>query len=425
MDYISFLYGLKREGIKLGLDIMKSFSQNLGNPQDSYRNVHVAGTNGKGTTAALVYNMLNEKYRTGLYTSPHLIDFNERVLFQKEFIDDGYIRQFVSDNFELIRELALTNRNPTFFETTTAMAFRYFADRDAEFASIEVGLGGRLDSTNILNPEVSVITSVGYEHADRLGTSLDSIAFEKGGIIKQGRPVVLGDTKKEVVSVIRKLSALRGSELKCVGSDSTFSDLEIGPEGTSFNLSTEKAEYRIKSRMIGRFQQYNIAAAVLAGELLEDYGMGKSQILKGVENTIWPARMEAVSRDPFVVVDAAHNPPAAHALASSYSALFKEKPHLVVGMLKDKDFYSFLKVMSEISDSITLTTPDEPQRSLPPQKLASTARKYFRDVEIVEDPVEAYSKARQNRKNILVTGSIYLVGIIKKLEHSPVIPYLN
>ncbi len=424
MDYLNYLYGLRREGIKLGLDIMKSFVERIGNPQDSFRSIHVAGTNGKGSTAAIVYNIIGEKYRTGLYTSPHLIDFRERILLQKDFITESYMLDFVEKHYDLITELTVTNRNPTFFETTTAMAFSYFSDNDADFASIEVGLGGRLDSTNVITPEVSVITSIGYEHADRLGSSLEAIAYEKGGIIKKGRPVVLGDPKKEVLNTVRKLSVLRDSPLRTVDRNTSIEDLHADRNGMKFRLNTDIREYSIETGMNGLFQTRNIATAVLAAELLEDYGIGRKEITDGIRRSTYPARMETVSRDPFVMVDSAHNPPAAHALAESYRAVFQEKPHLLVGMLKDKDHYSYLRALSGISDSITLTRPEEPQRSASPLKLQKFAENLFSSVEVIEDPEAAYSSVKERYSNILVTGSIYLVGSIKDMEHSPVRPYL-
>lgn len=425
MDYLSFLYGLKREGIKLGLEVMSDLVDRLGNPQNSFKSVHIAGTNGKGSTAAIIYNILKQKFKTGLYTSPHLVKFNERILVQDEFIDDEFLVNFVKENLEIFTELSKINRNPTFFEATTAMAFAYFQNRKCDFASVEVGLGGRLDSTNVITPEVSIITAVGYEHSDKLGTSLESIAFEKGGIIKPGVPVVLGDTKLPVFNTIRKLCSLRKCVLRTAINDAKVKDLKVSKDGTEFTLETGTGVYEIASPMVGTFQPSNIVSAVLAVELLQDHGLTAEHIIKGVKNTVWPARMEVISRSPFVMVDAAHNPPAVHALVNSYSTLFSEKPHLLVGMLRDKDYYTFLMVLSRLSDTITITTPDEPQRSISPYKLQPIAEKFFKNVKIIEDPREAYIKLRALGEPMLVTGSIYLVGIIKEIEHSPITPYIS
>jgi Folylpolyglutamate synthase len=165
-DNLKFLYGLTREGIKLDLAITRQFAHMLVDPQNEFRSFHVAGTNGKGSTSAYIYNILRKKYHTGLYTSPHLVKFNERIIFDTHTIPDQYIESFIDENRPKIEKLGLENRNPTFFETTTIMAYRYFADQKAQYASVEVGLGGRLDSTNIIDPEASIITQIGYEHAD-------------------------------------------------------------------------------------------------------------------------------------------------------------------------------------------------------------------------------------------------------------------
>lgn len=425
MDYLDFLYGLKREGVKLDLGIMRQFVSELNHPERDFLSVHVAGTNGKGSTAALLYNIMNQKSPTGLYTSPHLINFNERILLGKEFIPDAKIIQFVELYHDKIVDLSIKSRNPTFFETTTAMAFWYFSTSGAKYASIEVGLGGRLDSTNVITPEVSVITSIGYEHADRLGCSLDSIAYEKAGIIKEGRPVVLGDKKPAVVKTVERVASLRNAPSKNIWSSSTVTDERRTKHGMNLTIETDIASYRIKTAMTGDYQINNIRCALLAAEFLESMGVSKSDVLKGISNTVWPARMEIICRKPTVMVDVAHNPPAAHSLVSSLKKIEGFRPVLLVGMLKDKDYFSFLNIMSEVSDSVVLTIPDEPQRAIEPQLLKPWAEKFFREVRVIRDPREAYLFLKDQGKDILVTGSIYLVGIIKALERSPVKPFIS
>lgn len=417
------LYSLRREGIKLGLEIMQGFAPLLGNPQDDFQSVHVAGTNGKGSTSVLIYNILRQQHSTGLYTSPHLIRFNERIFLDLEMIDDGYISEFLDRVMPMIRVLSAEDRNPTFFEATTMLAFDYFSKKKAEYAAVEVGLGGRLDSTNILDPEVSVICNIGYEHFDKLGCSLDAIAFEKGGIIKKGKPFVLADNKPEVVRTLRRISELRNAPMYTVQGNSSISNLTLDATGTKFDLQGMKDSYRIESRLLGDFQVRNIAASVLASELIQSHSVEKKAIEKGIREAVWPARMEIISSEPFILVDCAHNPPAARAFVNSYKRLFDRKPVLLLGMLSDKDWYTCVRTFSEIADEVIFTTPSEQERALDPYVLERYCGSFFKHSRVIPDLSEAYDHIRRNYGNIVVTGSIYLVGKVKEIEGSQILPY--
>lgn len=421
-ETLNYLYNLKREGIKLDLDATKDFALHLNNPQNNFKSIHIAGTNGKGSISSYIYNILRQRYNTGLYTSPHLIDFNERIIFNKEMISDEYISNFINENRNYIENLGIEKRNPTFFETTTVMAFKYFSDKKADYASIEVGLGGRLDSTNIINPEVSVIGQIGYEHYQRLGCSLTSIAYEKGGIIKENKPVVLLDNKPEVVKEIKKLSDIRNSKLVLIDDYCKISDLTYDISGLSFTLKTDYDEYNIKTVNSGLFQIKNIEAAISAIELL-DNNINKRDIEKGINESRWAARFEVVSKDPLVIMDSSHNPPAANALVKSFKKIVNKKPLLVIGMLSDKDFFSYFSIISELSDNLILTTPDEPERSMNPYEIEKYVNKLFKNIKVIDDPVKAYNYAVKNSSCVLVTGSMYLVGLLKKHIKSPVMPF--
>lgn len=420
---LKYLYGLYREGIKLDLSATREFAGLLGNPQNNFRSFHIAGTNGKGSTSAYIYNILMEKEKTALYTSPHLIKFNERIIVGREPIRDEEIIGFIHDNRQLIEELAASNRNPTFFEATTVMAFKHFSEKKAKYASIEVGLGGRLDSTNIIEPEVSVITQVGYEHADKLGCSLTSIAGEKAGIIKPGRPVILGDSKREVIDTVRRIAESRNSTFVHAPSACSIIDLEQDINGSRFTLKTPENEYSIDTAMVGRFQPGNISTAVLAMENSNVDSVGAKEIENGISKTRWPGRMDIIRRDPIVMVDGAHNPPAANALRISMEELKIKSPTLLLGMLSDKDAFSFLRIMRKISGRAVFTTPDEPVRAIPAKRLAQMAEGIFMDPVVIDNPVEAYEKALEKSDFILVAGSLYLVGAIMQHENAPVMPY--
>ena len=421
---LEFLYSLKREGVKLDLDIMREFAPRLGNPQNKFKSFHIAGTNAKGSVSSFIYNIFRQRFSTGLYTSPHLVKFNERILVDKDFITDEYMETFMTKYLSVIIDLMKTQRNPTFFETTTLMAFDYFSSKKIEYGSIEVGLGGRLDSTNIINPEVSVICNIGYDHFDRLGCTLESIAYEKGGIIKEGRPVVLSDQKEEVVRTIRRISDLKNSRLFELSDNSIASNVNQGIDGISFELKGMLDNYNIESRMLGSHQVKNIQTAILAAEVSGVDKIGRKEIEKGIREAIWPARMEILSREPFVLVDCAHNPPAARTLVTSYKKIFSEKTAVLLGMLNDKDWYTFAHTISEIADEVVFTRPDEPERSLDPQEFSRYCGSFFKKSVIIEDIKEAYEYVIQHYDRILVTGSIYLVGKIKEFTGSSLYPYI-
>ncbi|MEM0139753.1 MAG: folylpolyglutamate synthase/dihydrofolate synthase family protein [Ferroplasma sp.] len=417
---LEYLYNLKREGIKLDLGATRDFARHLKNPQNNFKSIHIAGTNGKGSIASYTYSMLHQNHNTGMYTSPHLINFNERIIFNNSMISDQYIINFMEENRDYIENLAKAYRNPTFFETTTVMAFKYFSDMGAEYAAIEVGLGGRLDSTNIIDPEVSVIGQIGYEHFQRLGCSLTSIAHEKGGIIKAGRPVVLQDEKPEVVAEIKKIAEIRNSKFITIKDSCSVSDLKYDINSTAFKLSTPVNVYNIETKNLGLFQVKNIETAVVA---IEQLGiLDKSDIEKGISESRWPSRFDVISREPLVIMDSSHNPPAATALARSFSEIVRKKPLLVIGMLDDKDYFSYLSIISKLSDSVIFTTPDEPSRAIPPEILAYRAKSLFKNIKVIDDPIKAYEFAIKENDCVLITGSMYLIGALKKYLSSSVRP---
>lgn len=410
-EILNFIYNLKREGIKYDLSVMKDFDQDYGLPHRSFKSIHVTGSNGKGSVANMAFNILRKGNTCGLYTSPHLVRFNERIFAQDREISDSEIenymdlyRKFISGNLKL-------NRNPTFFEVTTEMAFQFFKDMKMEWGSIEVGLGGRLDATNIIIPEISIITRISYEHTDKLGTTLLEIAREKGGIIKSEIPVVTGETKGEPVRELRRIASLKRSRIIESQKYTRLRSFIPTVSGSEMEVETEHEQYHINLRMAGTFQVENVRTVISAMENLPD-PPDRKRIERGLENSRWPGRMEIINESPLVMIDSSHNPSAALTLANSVIQIFKRKPVLVVGMLSDKDHYSYLHNISKCADSIILTTPVEPQRSVDPFKLKSIAEDVFKEVKVLPDPMEAYEYALKNYDFILVTGSMYLIGEI-------------
>jgi folylpolyglutamate synthase/dihydrofolate synthase len=408
---LNFVYGLKREGVKYDLSTMIEFDRTFNFPHRNFQSVHITGSNAKGSVSNMIFNVLRLGGKTGLYTSPHLINFNERIYMQDHAINDSELERYLNVYNDYINRGILHNRNPTFFEVTTEIAFQYFSDSAAKFACIEVGLGGRLDATNIISPSISVITKINYEHTDRLGTTLQQIAFEKGGIIKEGVPVVTGETKGEPLAELKRISSRRKSKLIEAMEYTSVERFGISTTGTKTHIKTPTEAYRLKIPLVGKFQIDNARIAIATLENLDE-NIKRKQIEKGISMARWPGRVDVVKTDPTVIVDSSHNPAAATALAQTIIDTFKEKPILIVGMLSDKDHYSYLKNISKCSDDIILTTPDEFMRMASPESLEPMAKTMFRNVSVISDPLEAYEEAIKHSRPVLITGSMYLIGVI-------------
>ncbi len=421
-EILEFVYALKREGIKYDLKLMKQFDLSQGLPHKSYKNIHITGTNGKGSVSSMIFNILRMSNKTGLYTSPHLIKFNERILSHDRFITDDEMEEILNLYLPAAKAGIAENRNPTFFEITTELAFQHFKNSGMQWASIEVGLGGRLDATNVIIPELSVITKIGYEHTDKLGTTLRDIAYEKSGIIKEGKPAVTGERKPEPLTEIQRIADRRNSRLIRSWEYVTVKNLKSDAFKTEFQAITPFETYDISLNLAGKFQVENACMAISA---IENCGISynRKMLEDGMSNARWPGRLQVINQDPLVMVDSSHNPPAATTLSKSINELVKIKPVLVVGMLSDKDHYSYLHNISSCSDSIILTTPDEENRAIDPWKLKPIADGIFKDVKVIEDPVEAYEYSIARNPFTLITGSMYLTGKILQVKNIDMMPF--
>ncbi|MEL9999167.1 MAG: folylpolyglutamate synthase/dihydrofolate synthase family protein [Thermoplasmata archaeon] len=401
---IDYLYSLSRFGIKLGLDVMKEFSNRIGNPHLSYKTFHVTGTNGKGSTSAMLYSILKQKYSVGLYTSPHIKRFNERIIVNDKEIDDEFIKRWVGEKRDIIEEMGAKGKQPTFFEVTTAMAFDYFKRCNVETAVIEVGMGGRLDSTNIIIPEVSAIVTVSLEHTDKLGNTHEKIAFEKGGIIKKGVPVVVGVEHQGALNVIKSIAESNNSPLYNVNEIFEVKSLSISLDGTYFHAQDENYDYRINIPLIGRHQIKNALIAIKMAQIFDS-----SLDYKYISNVKFPGRFEIRSRNPLVILDAAHNPEAAKNLKETIQELFLRKPVIVMTQLKDKNYSEFLREISEVADHLIVTEVKD-ERKNDAEILAEEAKKYTKNVEYYKDSEKAFERAFETSNFILITGSLYLLG---------------
>jgi dihydrofolate synthase/folylpolyglutamate synthase len=414
-DALAFLYGLQRFGIRLGLENVLRLAEAFGRPEAAFQSIHVAGTNGKGSTAAFLDGILRAAGgKVGLYTSPHLLDFRERILVDGRPISEGELAALANEVAGAIDRIFAPSplSSPTFFEAVTALAFLHFARVGVDWGVIEVGLGGRSDATNIVQATVSVITNIGLVHEEHLGDSLESIAAEKAGIVRRGGWVVTameGAALDAVARIVREKDA----RLIRVQDHYRIEHQGRSEHGETFRLAGRLRSYdALRIPLVGRHQVLNAATAVAVAELLEEKGLpvGESAIRQGLGAARCPGRLQVVSTRPRLLVDGAHNPPAIMALRA-----FLDEERLsgrlvvVFGVLKDKAWERMLGILAPITSAVILTRP-ESDRGAEPRALASIASWCFPHVEIAETMPEALAAAGRLAcpdDTILVTGSLF------------------
>jgi dihydrofolate synthase/folylpolyglutamate synthase len=423
LEVINYLYSLQRFGIKLGLHNIERLLKLLQNPEEKFTSIHIAGTNGKGSTSSFIASILSSSgYKVGLYTSPHLVDFTERIRINGAPIS----RERVVEYVEILRD-EINLLRATFFEVTTAIAFKYFADEKVDFAVVEVGLGGRLDSTNVIKPAVSVITTVSFDHMDVLGEAIEQIAFEKAGIIKEGIPCVTGCEDEKVLDVIKKVANEKKSELVVLDEVAKFELKEIDEKGVKFDLKTRSNFYSdLVAGVGGSFQVRNSSLSVLAYEKLCDLGLAKFKsdfVYDGLLNVVkfsgLRGRLEILKEKPKVVADVAHNYPAICQLASELGNFKRKRTLVLFGVMKDKEYEKMIKKLSEVVDFAVAAQP-KIGRALNCKTIAEIFKR--NNVEAIEipDSDKAYDFILDEAGEddlILVTGSHYLVGeVIAHIE---------
>jgi dihydrofolate synthase/folylpolyglutamate synthase len=404
-DTVQYLYALGNEikSARLGLDRVRRMAEALGSPDQRYNIVHVAGTNGKGSTCAMIAASLAAAgYRTGLNTSPHLVEPTERIAINGQPIGrDEFAECFakVHDTAErLLRDEEL-EAHPTYFETVTLMAMLCFAQRNVEWAVFEVGLGGRLDATNIVEPRFCAITPIDFDHEAWLGKSLTAIAGEKAGIIKPGIPVICGPQHPEAWQVIRERAEAQHAPLI----DSTalsIDHLEADAWGSRFTLDG----LRIECPLPGEHQIDNARTAV---RCLREIGVPEEAIQSGIAATRWPTRLERVARNPDVVIDGAHNPAGARALAS-YIARFHSgrRVGMIFGAMRDKSIDEIAGILFPLAHDLIVTAPDQARALRPDAVLEITPH---RSARIAANIREALAM-RMTVDILFITGSLYLAG---------------
>jgi dihydrofolate synthase/folylpolyglutamate synthase len=408
-----YLFGLKAGGVKFGVDRMRILSARIGNPELWVPCIHVAGTNGKGSVSAMLESILRSSgRRTGLYTSPHLVRLGERVQVNRTILSEDEITAYVRELQPIadrIGEEGEAGDRPTFFEFMSAMAFLQFARSHCDASVIEVGLGGRLDATNIVEPEVSVITSIGMDHCEMLGDTLSAIAGEKGGIIKPGRPVVVGRMPQEAEDVIRRLAAAAGSRVVSVRD-------EFG----------ESVDDYPSTGLEGDYQRWNAATATLAARLLSpSFGVTEDSIRAGLSKVDWPGRWQRTILDGrLVILDSSHNPEGASVLDANLTSLGIEtgrSPVAVVGALGSLRAAPLLEVISRHCREIHLAVPKQARATSHDDLVALVPKGYKGRVvrSSVEElfPSPGICTAGEKGDIIVVTGSIYLLGeVLSRLE---------
>ena len=404
-----------RKGTYLGLARMEAIMSKLGDPQDQLKFIHIAGTNGKGSTAAMLSAILIESgYRTGLYTSPALVDFNERMQVNGIDIPDDDITALIPE----VREAAFAIVDmgyelPSDYEFMTAISFLWFYRRNCDIVVLEVGLGGRLDMTNIIkNPEAAVICAIDFDHKDELGDTLEKIAAEKAGIIKQGCDVVQYQQDNSVNNVMKSKCVEMNAKLHTAD----FNKLEIVSSDIDGQLINYKNESDIFIPLLGCHQPKNTAVVLETVAVLRNkgYNITDSTLRDGLRKTVWHARFEVLRKDPIVILDGGHNPHGVRALADSLNGLFPgQKFTFVCGIISGKDHVQMLSYISDIAERIiTVTVPNGRTAGLDAGKLAETASLYCDNVTACDSISDALDMALTLNSPVCCFGSLYMAGII-------------
>ncbi|RLF38873.1 MAG: bifunctional folylpolyglutamate synthase/dihydrofolate synthase [Thermoplasmata archaeon] len=413
---IEWLQQFKPYGIKLGLDRIRYIVDKLGNPEGRYRNIHVAGTNGKGTVCRLLSNILLEDgYHVGLYTSPHLYDIRERFIVDNKIIEEEKLLEVISIVKPVVDKLIQKKIYPTYFEVTTAIAFQYFSMEDVDIAVIEVGMGGRSDATNIITPMVSIITNISLDHQQFLGETIEEIAFEKAGVIKNDIPVITAADKK-ALKIIEKIAIEKNSPLRYIKKD-YIRRITKNIDRQIFHIELER-NYTIETSLLGSQQGENIAITLAAIEELRKQGLKISDesIKNGVRKTSNPGRMELISRKPLILLDGAHNIAGIKVLKENLLDFNYDKLILVFGVLKDKNYSDMIDIISENADIIILTQPDTSRASPVDSliKLVDETKKVYVTTK-VRDAVDQALKVVGKKDMICITGSLYTVGEAREI----------
>jgi len=404
---------LKIFGIKPGLSTITGILKSLDNPQDNFSCIHVAGTNGKGSIASTLSSILHASgHKVGLYTSPHLVRFNERICINNLPVSDKKI----VESYNAVNKVIQNNLEATFFELSTAMAFYEFSRQKVDWAVIETGMGGRLDATNIIRPVISIISNISVEHKKYLGNTIAQIAGEKGGIIKRSVPVITGVKQKNAVTVLKNIAAKQSAPFYRLGNEFRIRR----NKGKTFNYFGINTVLRnMRTGLPGSHQINNAALALAVCEILNQNktNLSSQNIKQGLAQNRWPGRLEKISSSPHVILDGAHNLAGARMLAKFLSENMCDKNiTLIIGILNDKPYAGMLTALLPVCSKAILTRP-KIDRALSPEKLFRKAKKHIKNIEIIPDVGKAIKHAIKTASAndvICIAGSLYLVGEAKE-----------
>ncbi|GMG96931.1 bifunctional folylpolyglutamate synthase/dihydrofolate synthase [Tepidimicrobium xylanilyticum] len=426
MNYIealNYINDKEKYGSRLGLDVIGKLLDLLGNPHLDMKYIHIAGTNGKGSTSAYMATILKEAgYKVGLFTSPYLERFNERISINGRDIPDerlAKITQRIKEKIEIMLKGGF--EHPTTFEIITAIAFVYFKEENVDFAVLEVGLGGRSDSTNIISDScASVITTIDYDHTDVLGDTLAKIAYEKAGIIKENGLVISYPQEEEAIKTIERVAAEKKAKLY-VCPMNQVEIVHLSDKGGVFNFEYDSKIFKdIEISLLGEHQVYNAALAFMTSLILNEEGIiqiEEEHIRNGLKKTRWPGRLEVLKRGPIFLIDGAHNLQGAKTLASSLNLFQYKRLILGIAILKDKDVENIIKTLAPLANEIVVTEVNMP-RKMKAEDLEKVIKKYNENTVVENDMKKAVDKAYELAEEedlIVFSGSLYLIGDIRKL----------
>ena len=423
---VNYLYSLQKHGIKLGLANTNRLMQLLGHPQNSFRAIHVAGTNGKGSTASAIASiLLASGLKVGLFTSPHLVSFTERIKINNRQISEPDVIRLACEVRQLTERVDL---NPTFFEFITAMAFHHFSSNSVDWAVIETGMGGRLDATNIVSPDITIITNISLDHSEFLGKSISEIAFEKAGIIKPHVPVVTAADLPDAIKQLSDTAESKESELHLYNREFRGSLISMNDQCITFDYQGYNHYKNLSAPVTGKHQLYNTCLAIRTSEILSQNGLTvtDASVRTGLNNLRLEGRLERLTLTHPIFLDGAHNAEAAISLADSIRDIFTDKKIIVVaGIMNDKDIKGILEPLLKIADSLILTKAKY-ERAASPEKLKEIISEITKSdmkqvagaiiyTGSVQEAIHIARKQCEDNTIILITGSFYTSGEAKEI----------